>query len=458
LVCPAGVFVVQCELRGADLHVERTVDISTPLHTPDDAGHQLVRALASAGARNARVAIALRGFGMVHHLLHVPDSGAGTGDVVEDELRRLEPDLRDAVVSWAPVSTSPVADAADAPFAQLAGAVPASTIAAVAQRLEEAGHALVHLTALPASLNRLAREFDRDDDVSALVLSLPDGPAVGYFIGGALRFVVEPPSLPASDQAAALAEEVELGAAMVRQQFLVSRVDHVLLVGAVDAIDDAEPALSARLGVPVQRLALRDLSAASHAAVGAVLDASSESPLAFTALPPGQMRSTTDLPGLPQRRGLIPAAAALMLVAAATIALLWTRNAPGDSDTNPSRATPNPTSARQPSSLARVDSERSIGPARPPTSSASANSRVSDNLAVAPPANAPTVRPADAGRRLTALLIADDRRVAVVDDSLVSVGDLLRDGSRVSAIQPDGVWIIEKSGKWRLLTLSRAGR
>jgi hypothetical protein len=58
------------------------------------------------------------------------------------------------------------------------------------------------------------------------------------------------------------------------------------------------------------------------------------------------------------------------------------------------------------------------------------------------------------GRALTAILIADDRRVAVIDDSTVSVGDHLRDGARVSAIQPDRVFVVEKSGQWTVLVLA----
>jgi len=80
------------------------------------------------------------------------------------------------------------------------------------------------------------------------------------------------------------------------------------------------------------------------------------------------------------------------------------------------------------------------------------------NNAVARTVNAPTVRAANEGRQLTAVLIADERRVAVIDGIVVRVGDVLRDGSRVSAIQPTGVWIIEKNGTRRLLTVSRAGR
>jgi hypothetical protein len=71
--------------------------------------------------------------------------------------------------------------------------------------------------------------------------------------------------------------------------------------------------------------------------------------------------------------------------------------------------------------------------------------------------SAPTARP-QGGRQLTAILIADERRVAVIDESTVKVGDVLRDGSRVSAIQPDRVWVVEKDGRWQMLTLTTRGR
>jgi hypothetical protein len=58
-----------------------------------------------------------------------------------------------------------------------------------------------------------------------------------------------------------------------------------------------------------------------------------------------------------------------------------------------------------------------------------------------------------AGRRLTAILVADNRRVAVIDDATVGVGDLLRDGSRVSAIQVDRVWVVNRAGQWQMLSL-----
>lgn len=78
---------------------------------------------------------------------------------------------------------------------------------------------------------------------------------------------------------------------------------------------------------------------------------------------------------------------------------------------------------------------------------------------VAPQSGAPTVPSSSAnGRRLTAILVADERRVAVVDDAAVSVGSVLRDGARVAAIQPDRVFVVEKNGRWRTLTLTNRGQ
>lgn len=89
--------------------------------------------------------------------------------------------------------------------------------------------------------------------------------------------------------------------------------------------------------------------------------------------------------------------------------------------------------------------------------------RRSGTLAVAPDATTPTVpsspvaRP-QRGRQLTAVLIADERRVAVIDEATVKVGDVLRDGARISAIQADRVWVVEKDGRWQMLTLMTRGR
>jgi len=84
-------------------------------------------------------------------------------------------------------------------------------------------------------------------------------------------------------------------------------------------------------------------------------------------------------------------------------------------------------------------------------------SDVSAQQSVASATSRPTVPPSSAGGGLTAILVSDDRRVAVIDDATVGVGDVLRDGARVSAIQPDRVWVVDKNGRWRMLTLANRG-
>lgn len=71
----------------------------------------------------------------------------------------------------------------------------------------------------------------------------------------------------------------------------------------------------------------------------------------------------------------------------------------------------------------------------------------------------PTVRTSSTGGRiLSAILVADDRRVAVIDDAAVGVGDLLPDGARVSAIQPNRVFVVDSKGRWQTLTLTNRGQ
>lgn len=84
----------------------------------------------------------------------------------------------------------------------------------------------------------------------------------------------------------------------------------------------------------------------------------------------------------------------------------------------------------------------------------------SSESAVAYLAGPRTVRtsPAIGGHVLTAILVSDDRRVAVIDDAAVSVGDVLPDGARVSAIQPSKVFVVDSKGRFHTLTLTNRGQ
>jgi hypothetical protein len=58
---------------------------------------------------------------------------------------------------------------------------------------------------------------------------------------------------------------------------------------------------------------------------------------------------------------------------------------------------------------------------------------------------------------LSAILITDSRRAAVIDERLVGIGDLLADGARVTAIERNLVIVTASDGSRRLLTLPDAG-
>jgi hypothetical protein len=57
--------------------------------------------------------------------------------------------------------------------------------------------------------------------------------------------------------------------------------------------------------------------------------------------------------------------------------------------------------------------------------------------------------------RVTAIMIAGDRRIAVVNDRLVRPGDRLEDGARVESVERDHVVLITPGGERRRLELER---
>lgn len=57
----------------------------------------------------------------------------------------------------------------------------------------------------------------------------------------------------------------------------------------------------------------------------------------------------------------------------------------------------------------------------------------------------------------SAILITQDRRSAVVDDQIVSVGDVLGGGARVVAIEREHVEIVTPAGVRRRLTVQPGG-
>jgi hypothetical protein len=284
-VCPQGVFAIECHRGAGAVEIGRTVSAPATLTTAAEAADHLANVLAARGITNARIAIAARGFGVVHHVLQLPPAKDDLlAPIVEREIRRLEPQLGPTVVDWKPL---PALDAGqgDAPNQRslLTIAAPRETAEQFEDRLRSAGCTLVHLTALPAAMQRLEEEFDTGDESAAMVAALPDGAFLGFFLAGGLRLVIEPPlQADALHDVGALAEEVELGVMFVRQQFRGATIAKLTIVGSDPAISDAEDVIGQRIGVPATHLSPSALSPASFAAFGAVLDARSARPLALS--------------------------------------------------------------------------------------------------------------------------------------------------------------------------------
>lgn len=278
-VCPRGVFGIECRRHSNGLEVLRAFQMPVEIASPAEAVGLLAESLAQAGVRNAEIVLALRGFHVVHHLLAFPPAADSILEpIIDREIRHLEPQIVDPVIAWMRLPPEPVAAGEPSTPPQfLVAAIPREVADAIAGAIRSAGHTLLHLTALSVAYHRLAEELVSPIEATALVAQLPDGPYLGFSLGGVVRLVVEPPVKPddASSDAAALAEEVELGAMFVRQQFRGAQITRATVVVSDDAYPEVESALGAWLGVPVDRLAVHDLSAGGLAAFGAILDSRS---------------------------------------------------------------------------------------------------------------------------------------------------------------------------------------
>lgn len=282
-VCPQGIWAVECRVARAGIEVLRVLSAPATIGTAETAVSQLAGMLQGAGIKRANLFVTLRGFGLVHHVLNLPRARAEIlTPVAERELRRLEPQLVAPIVGLVPLPEQDLQNDAATQRQFIVAGAPSDQISAFKQGVRAAGHDLRHLTALPVAMQRLADEFEEMQEAAALVAPLPDGAFLGFLLAGGIRLVVEPPaSVGEPLDPAAIAEEVELGAMFIRQQFRGAQVAHVSVAGSPSDFSELEGPFAEKLGVPVKRLAVRELGAAGLAALGAILDSRSQFPLGF---------------------------------------------------------------------------------------------------------------------------------------------------------------------------------
>ena len=282
-VCPRGAFVIIGRRTAAGVEVERAIEAPGSIESEMAAADHLVTVLRQEEITAATLSITLRGFGVVHHVMQLPPAKDDLlNPIIERELRRLEPDLGDSVIGWTPLTPLESSGESVTQRSVFVAAAPRDRMVAFEQRVRDAGHRVAHMTALPVAMQRLVDEFDEGGDCVAVVAPLPDGAFMGFSLKGGLRLVVEPP-LPrdAEHVSAALAEELDLGAMFVRQQFRGAQLDRIALVGTTDVLADTKTVLTEKLHVPANQLGVGGLSPAGFAALGAILDQQSTKPLSL---------------------------------------------------------------------------------------------------------------------------------------------------------------------------------
>lgn len=316
-LCPRGVFCAECADASGGVEVRRTFGDPVGLRSPEEAAARLVTVLQQAGVARARVSVAVRGFGVAHQTLQLPPASDAVLDgVIEREMRRLEPHLSDCVVQWLslPELEAGLVGPAGAPAqrAVFASAAPRDVVSAVEDALHAAGHRLDHLTTLPVAVQRIVEQFDSGTGTVAAVTALPDAAYIAFSLEGGVRLIVEPP-LPqdAEHEAAALAEELELAATFVRQQFRGTHVDRVVLLGSRPSLRDLKTTVAERLGVPSKQLEEETLPPAALVALGAVLDGRSPRPLSLG----GASRQAAGSPSLSRLETISVAAVFVMALA-----------------------------------------------------------------------------------------------------------------------------------------------
>jgi hypothetical protein len=281
-VCPRGVFCVETRRRGSHVEVVRVFERLGRLESAGDVARALVATLAEHGVRRADVAVAVRGFEVAHHTISLPPAPPKMlGPIIEREMRRLEPQAGHATIGWLPLPGSDPGE----PLPQrhfLVASAPGAFAEALASALRAERHSLLHLTALPAALQRLVEEYDNPASTTALLAPLPDGLFLGLFLGGGMRIAIEPPLQDQeSPDGAAMAEEAELGATYVRQQFRGAQLERALIAGPSQLWADTQSLLAERLAIPVARMDINGHATASLAALGAALDARAAFPLSL---------------------------------------------------------------------------------------------------------------------------------------------------------------------------------
>jgi hypothetical protein len=298
-ISPRGVYLVEYRRVTSGIELNEHRAVTRELTEIDDAAAALVALVLEAGGAGSSVAAAIRGFGVSYRLLVLPPAErAVLAPVVDNEMRRLHPEVTDPVVNFALggrverrlqpsgdqiTHDRRIAAQAIPPIEVLAATAPTQVIRVLTQALGRHGVTLTHLTIPPQAMARVYAEVNGEGNASAVAMMLPGGPLIGLFQNGSLRFVTEPPST-ASELTAELQtvmDQVDRGRMYLRQQFRGADIDRIFLATDPEAQQHFNAILATSLNIDVHPLVSTQAPAAAVAALGAVLDADDDTGLSL---------------------------------------------------------------------------------------------------------------------------------------------------------------------------------
>jgi hypothetical protein len=255
----------------------------------DQALTRMAQVISALGISRARVAIAIEQFGVFHHVMTLPPA---TDDllrpVISRELQRVfhiaDPEFRFARGQPSGERTA----GRPTPQQLLIVGAPRDTIDALGMKLGSSRIEVELATVVPTALHSLFVAAGAPNEPTAVLACLEGGLHLAFFIEGRLEFAIDPSIAVEGERAPIpmILDQVERAAVYFRHQFRGATATRMLLAAPSADYDALARAIEERLSLQVEPLFSGASNPAVVMAMGAALQARSESPLDLYPHPP----------------------------------------------------------------------------------------------------------------------------------------------------------------------------
>jgi hypothetical protein len=323
LIDQEGVSLLEYRSESGGFRLLDTRRRSQRFESVDEAIDSLVSMLDDMSVRNATLSIVLQHYGSFFHSLALPPAAAEhIRPIIQREVQRAF-NVTDAAIAYETGRSLDRPDSARAGGPGMrqtfvAGA-PQHVVDAIQARLPKRRFKVDNLTVVPEVFRRLYDALDGSQEVTALLVCLPNGPHIAFFVNAVLELVIEPPIRLAGEppiDPALIVDQLERGAIFLRQQAHGAVPTRLLLSAPADDFEALESTIEARTGMHVVPLGKDIGPPESMVAVGAVLAARHPDGLDLFPRPPAfEERLKSAMSG----RGLVTTT----LATAAAVAAFW---------------------------------------------------------------------------------------------------------------------------------------